>query len=137
MGKSALNGYRNSIQGMTLIEVLIALAIVAIALTAVIKASADNIRGTAALDNKLTAMWVGKEIMNEARVGIITLPGEDSPITKKTQMLDREWYWQAYQENTANSRIKKATVKVFQFDPEADEDQSPEVELESYVYHVQ
>ncbi len=56
--------------GLTLIEVLIALAIVGIAMTAIIKATSQNIRSTAYLQNKLIAMWVGQQVSNEMLAGI-------------------------------------------------------------------
>jgi prepilin-type N-terminal cleavage/methylation domain-containing protein len=51
--------------GLTLIEVLVALAIISIALTAIIKATSENIRGTAYLQDKTIAMYVARQILNE------------------------------------------------------------------------
>ena len=59
-------------KGFTLIEVLIALAILAIALTAVIEATSKNIQNTLYLQNKTIASWVGLEIINEAKINFLT-----------------------------------------------------------------
>ena len=133
MGKSVANHSRE--QGLTLIEVLIALAIAAIALTAVIKATSQSIRGVTYLQNKSIAMWVAQEVMTEARLGLITLPPQSSPLERTVTMLDRDWYVEASSEETPNKNIKKISTSVFSQPAEnRDESQSPLVTLESYVY---
>jgi general secretion pathway protein I len=121
----------NHQRGLTLIEVLIALAIVSIALTAVIKATAQNIQSTAYLQKKTIAMWVGQQVLNEARAGVITLTADTEADKQSTNMLGQEWYWQASQANTGNPRIKQISVKVFADDTEA---ATPVVSMESYLY---
>jgi general secretion pathway protein I len=117
--------------GMTLIEVLVALAIVAIAMTAVIKATTQTVRGTGYLETKTMAMWVGKQVLNEARLGLLSLPSDK--LKAKTLMLGREWHWQASKEATPNKHIDKLMVNVYANEPD-DEDISPLISLESYVY---
>lgn len=119
-------------QGLTLIEVLIALAIIGIAMTAIIQATTQTIRHTAYLQNKTIALWVGERVLNEARLDLITLP--DAPDKRKQMltMLGQDWYWQAGQEVTANKRIYKITVDVF---TQKDE-KTPVISLESYRYHA-
>ena len=117
-------------RGLTLIEVLIALAIIAIALTAIIKAVGENIRGTSYLEDKTAALYVAQQVANEARVGI--LPLQAQTITEKTNMLGREWYWQAEMHATGNANIHKISVSVYKNEPENDE--SPIINLEAYRY---
>ena len=116
--------------GLTLLEVLIALAIVSIALTAVIKAASENIRGTAYLQNKMMAMWAGQLVLNEARVGVLNLPEEEGPHAETTVLLDKKWFWSAWEETSANRRIKHLFVKVSE-----NENKNPIVILETYVYY--
>lgn len=118
--------------GLTLIEVLVALAIVSIAMTAIIKAVSDNIRSTAYLQNKTIALYVGQQIINEARLGLLKLPGEASVLQEKTTMLGSDWYWHAHEAATSNARIKKLSVDVFSHDPS--ETETPILTLEGYVY---
>ena len=118
-------------QGFTLIEVLIALAIVSIAMTAIIKAATQNIRGTNYLQDKTIALWVGQQVLNEARVGLLTLPENSNKQNEKTMMLGQDWYWQAVQEETPNSHIQKITVTVFK----REDDTVPLINLESYLSH--
>lgn len=125
---------RKNMLGLTLIEVLIALAIIGIALTAVIKSTSQNIRGTSYLQNKTIAMWVAQQVLNEARVGVLKLDGDEKQ-KQSTEMLGHEWYWQASQEETPNKNIKKITVNVYPNENEDDEE-SPIVSMASYVYHA-
>jgi general secretion pathway protein I len=120
--------------GLTLIEVLIALAIISIAMTAVIKASSQNIRSTAYLQNKTIAMWVGQQALNEVRAGVLKLPNSDT--TKETtNMLGHEWYWEVDQAETPNKRINQIRVRVFA--DEKDEESTPLLTLETYLYHAE
>jgi general secretion pathway protein I len=118
---------KNNLQGFALIEVLIALAILSIALTAVIKATSQNIRDTLYLQNKMIAHWVGLNAMNEARLGLIKVSG-DSP-TQDTTLLGEKWSWHAYTEGTPNPRIKEIHVDVFHAP-----DQRKLASLTSYLY---
>ena len=97
--------------GFTLIEVLIALAILSIALTAIIKSTSENIKNTAYLQNKTIATWVGTEIINEMRAGVLPIPTTDT-VEQETEMLGKKWVWQAETTSTPNPRIKKIIVTV-------------------------
>lgn len=124
---------KNNESGLTLIEVLIALAIVAIALTAIIKAVSQNIRATTYLQEKTIAMWVGQQVLNEARVGARRLPADDEKLRESSKMFGREWFWYAQRIATPNMHIKKMEVKVFA-NENTDDDASPIISLETYVY---
>ena len=118
--------------GLTLIEVLIALAIVSIAMLAVVKAVSQNIRATHYLQQKSLALWVGQSALNEAQANVITVE-RSSGHASTTTMLGQEWYWQLSSEATKNPRITKLRVQVFA--NEADQDnESPILTLESYRY---
>jgi len=121
--------------GMTLIEVLIALAIIGISLTAVIKAASQNIRANTYLKSKTIALWVAQEVMSEAQLGILKLPPERDGESKTTTMLGDEWFWRANEEPTGNPRIRKLNVRVYAREPE-DADAAPLVALEGYSYHA-
>lgn len=133
MAKSPMSYSRKNNAGMTLIEVLIALAIIAIAMTAIIKATSENIRGTHYLQNKTIALWVGQEVLNEARLGLLKLPESPDAHEGQSAMLGEHWYWKASQMQTPNKRIKKLSVKVYNKQTH-DEDESPVIGMETYVY---
>jgi general secretion pathway protein I len=119
--------------GFTLIEVLIALAIVGIAMTAVIKATSQNIRSVNYLQTKTTALWVGQQVLNQARVGLLKVDSSSTNQKLTTSLLGQDWYWQLDEEETPNPQIQKITVKVFANEMTKEED-TPLVTLESYSY---
>src|SRR5690348_9388083 len=100
--------------GLTLIEVLIALSIISISLTAIIKATSQSIRDTSYLQTKMTALWVGQNIMNEILVGLRKLPQPPDQLKKTITMLNRDWYVVANLSDTPNKRIKQVNVDVYE-----------------------
>jgi len=80
--------------GFTLIEVLIALVILAIAMTAIIKVSANDTRNVVRLKNAMTAHWVALNIINRMHAKLIPLP-TTSPQQGQAEMLNHAWYWRA------------------------------------------
>lgn len=112
MARSQSN-YCHKSSGLTLLEVLIALAIVSIALTAIIKASSQAIQGTEYLENKTEAQWVAELVLNEARLNLLMLPSSPDKISNTTVMLNKKWYWDAYETTSANNHIKKIEIAVF------------------------
>lgn len=122
----------SSQHGMTLIEVMIALAIISIAMTAIIKAATQSIRATTHLQNKTIAMWVAENVINEARVGLIKI--HESSQQEEVTLLNETWYWQAKEEATPNKAIKKLHVEVFATENNPND---PDVILESYRYAAQ
>ena len=119
---------KHAITGLTLIEVLIALAIVAIALTAVIKATSQSLKGLNYLETKTIANWVAQQAMTEGRLGFLDMSKNEMHTTK---LLGRDWYWQIQNTETPNPSIQQLTVKIFS---EPDADSNTIITLESFVY---
>ena len=80
-------------KGFTLIEVLIALIIIAIALAASIRATNQSVRDTTHVQNTLIAHWVGMNIISEIQIGMMKLPVAGNIKQGHTAMLGREWQW--------------------------------------------
>lgn len=112
--------------GFTLIEVLVALAILSIALTAIIKSTAQNIKDTLYLQKKTIALWVGNQIINEIQAGLRKLPTAPDSIKDKSIMLNENWSWEASLKPTPNPRIQEINVAVYQ--------QARLIHLVSYLY---
>ena len=130
---AVLPAMRSSERGLTLIEVLVALAIIGIALTAIINASASNIRATHRVQLKTQARLIATLILNEAQVGLISLP-MDRPLNQNTHAFNRDWYWQLSATTTPNADIKQVTIAVAN-DP--DEEAPALMRMNTYVYQPQ
>ena len=79
-------------QGFSLLEVLLALAIIAIAFTALLKASAQSLSNTARLKDTTLRHWVGLQAVASAQLGILPIH-IDGQETAHTTLLNTHWYW--------------------------------------------
>lgn len=78
--------------GFTLIEVLIALMIIAIGLTSLLKTNAQNIYYASRLKDKTFAHQVGMSALADIQSNTINLPvGQES--TRTTRFASITWYW--------------------------------------------
>jgi general secretion pathway protein I len=97
--------------GFTLIEVMIALSVVAIGLMAVLKAINDEVGGVNLTQNKMIALWVLENKVSEIRLNSI-LP--ETGINQGQQLLfNQTWHWQTNTSMTANTKIRKVEVSIF------------------------
>lgn len=97
-------------KGFTLIEVLIALVILAIALTAVVTATTRSIANTQAVVDRTIAHWVGLNILADVKTGLIALPEQGNPLSGTTLMLNQNWYWTLTVAPSNNPDILTVTV---------------------------
>lgn len=95
----------------TLIEILVALVILAIALTAVVKSINDNLSFAADLQDRTIANWVGDNVLARMQAGLITPPANGNT-NGNQQMLGNSWYWQASGQRQENSDITRVTINV-------------------------
>lgn len=97
--------------GFTLMEVLLALAIIAIALTALLKATAQNIENTQRLKEKTISHWVAMQGVSMIQLNLIHLnPTIDT--TQATRILGEKWYWRAKVSTTPIKTIQKITISL-------------------------
>jgi len=97
-------------KGFTLFEILVALAVLAIALFAVVKVSSENAANAAYLRNKTFAHWTA---MN--KVAEIQLFGEwPAPGTSQgtSAMVDRDWYWITTVVETEDKEVRRIEVQM-------------------------
>lgn len=97
--------------GFTLIEVLLALAVIAIALTALIKATSQTITNTARIKDKSISHWVAMQGITAIQLGALPVPNNQK-ISQVTTMLGERWYWQAVLTNTAIPHVLQITITV-------------------------
>ena len=100
-------------RGFTLVEVMVALAIVAIALPAVLMSLYQQTDDTAYLRDKTMAQMVAANKLAEMRLVIastrVLSPGKDSGVT---QMADREWYWWVEIKPTEAEKFLRIEIRV-------------------------
>ncbi|WP_367605777.1 type II secretion system minor pseudopilin GspI [Legionella sp. W05-934-2] len=96
-------------KGFTLIEVLLGLAILSIALTALLVTTGQDIQQTQRLKETMVSHWVAEQAMNEIRLGLFT-PTNRTFTTYKTRWLNKDWFWQVQLKKTDSSRIKSITI---------------------------
>ncbi|MDJ0807235.1 MAG: type II secretion system minor pseudopilin GspI [Gammaproteobacteria bacterium] len=114
-------------RGFTLLEVLVALSVLAIALASIIKVSANQAVNTEHLRDKTLAHWVA---MNQ--IAQLQLTRQWPPAGKKRgteEMGLHEWHWQRIVSNTPDSRVRRIQFNVFRHR----DDESPVTQLSSFL----
>ena len=104
-----------------------ALAVVALALSAIVKAASDNVVNAAYLRDKTLAHWVA---MNQ--VARLQLSGVTQPLGRRdgaAEMAGRRWFWRVTVVGTADPDTRRLEVEV-----RADEDRDdPLVRLIAFL----
>ncbi|HYW75204.1 MAG TPA: type II secretion system minor pseudopilin GspI [Gammaproteobacteria bacterium] len=96
--------------GFTLIEVVIALAIIAIGLTAVVAIAARSGRVDASLQQRTFAAWVATNRMTRLRTDSHwpDLGTQDG----KVKLADQKWHWKATVKKTQDPDLRRVTIDV-------------------------
>ncbi len=102
------NGQSN--RGFTLLEILVALAVVAVALAALVGQASRNLENTARLRDHTLAHWVAMNVVTELQVN------EEWPRLGERkgsgEMAGREWFWTLKVSSTADRNIRRLDVEV-------------------------
>lgn len=97
--------------GFTLLEVLVALAVVALSLTAMIKSSGDATSNIAYLQEKTRAHWIAMDRISELRVA------REWPSTgterDEVEMYGVDWTWIQEVSETTVEDMRRVDVSVF------------------------
>jgi general secretion pathway protein I len=128
-GNEARPGFLKSTrsQGFTLLEVIVALAVIAFSLAAAASAVSGSARNASGLQQRTYAHWVAMNKMTELHAF------KKWPSTRTTKgstlMARHEWFWSVKVSKTPNKQIRRVDVRV-----RADEDdESPLVTLTGFV----
>lgn len=96
--------------GFTLLEVLVALAILAISMGAVIKVAGQGASNIGQLRDQTLASWVA---MNEINAILLARDWPEPGSNRGTaEMANREWHWQLQISNTADDDIRRLDIEV-------------------------
>ena len=97
--------------GFTLIEVLLALAVIGIALTALLKATAQTILNTERIKEKTISQWIAKQGTNMIQLGLLPInPNQD--LSQRTTLFGQQWYWRAKITSTPIKSMQQITITV-------------------------
>ncbi len=93
-------------QGFTLLEVLVALTILTVAMSALIKTSAENAENAAYLRDKTLAHWVAMNVLTDIQI--------QHKWEKKGSsfMAERKWFWTVKVSKTAEKKLQRLEVQV-------------------------
>jgi len=118
-------------KGFTLVEVMVALAVVAIALPALLISLHQQVDSTAYLRDKSLANMVAANKLSEVRIlskaSQNLLRGRDSGVT---QMADRDWHWWLDSQPTEVDSFYRVEIKVAQ---EEGQQEQPLVTLVAFL----
>jgi general secretion pathway protein I len=101
---------RRARAGFTLVEVLIALAVVAIALVALVRAAGVQVQSFDALRERTLAGWVAANVVTETRLATAFPPIGRSD--GHSQFGGRDWTWQREVQATRDAEIRRIDVRV-------------------------
>ncbi|MDM8566635.1 type II secretion system minor pseudopilin GspI [Candidatus Halobeggiatoa sp. HSG11] len=94
-----------------MLEVLVALAILAIAMSAVIKVTSENAENAGYLRDKTLAHWVAMNVITEIQVqGKWPKIGIKKGVVK---MAEHKWYWLLEISTTVDNELRRLEVKVY------------------------
>lgn len=103
--------YRTRTQrGFTLLEVMVALAVLAIALAAVIKGVGANAGNMSYLRDRTLAHWVA---MNKIAESQARRDWPDPPESEGAALMgEHEWHWKILMEKTPNPDVRRMSIEV-------------------------
>lgn len=97
--------------GFTLIEVLIALAVIALALVALTRTASIEVRGFEQLRERNLAGWVAANVLTDTRLAS-NFPAIGL-VDGRVRLADREWRWTREVQATANADVRRIDIRVF------------------------
>ena len=104
-------------RGFTLVEVLVALVVVALGLTALLVAVNGTARTSGMLRDKSLAQWIALNRLSEVRLNV-TKFGQNTD-TGELEFGGRKWHYDTRYFDTSMASMKRVVVRVYQGDAKA------------------
>jgi general secretion pathway protein I len=115
--KSPAGKYNYKQKAFTLLEVLVALAVLTMGLGTVIKVAGSQASQLAYLKDKTIALWVANNKVNEIK--LTGWPGTGNSSGHEF-MVNQEWRWKLKVSNTADKDLRRLDVEVNRMDEEGE-----------------
>lgn len=100
-------------KAFTLLEVLIALAIISIALTALLLVMSISIQGTERVKNKTLSHLVAMQALAQVQLKLTPIQTTQTK-TEEITVFGNTWFWQAKSSKTSVPNIKRIEITVSQ-----------------------
>lgn len=116
------------VKGFTLLEIMVALVILAVGMSALVKAAGSNTVNAAYLKNKTFAQWIAANKANE----ILIQHQWPATGTQSGRIFyaDVEWFWKVKTSNTQDKDIRRIEVSV---QLESERDAEPLTNLAAFI----
>ncbi len=101
-------------RGFTLIEVIVAVAVIAFGLAATIKTVSTVTRNTAYLNEKIIATWVAQNAMAIYELDIESDASEET--SGSEEIAGIEWYWTKVLVDTEDPDIQRVEIEVRKYE---------------------
>jgi len=115
--------------GFTLMEILVALAIVAIVLGALVQAAGASAANAGRLRDKTVAQWVGANRLAELQIEG-SFPDTGSK-TGEAEMLGQVWHWKTNVQKVEDDDLRRVDIEV----RKSEDSQNPVVTVAGFVNH--
>ena len=97
-------------KGFTLMEVMVALAVLAVSMAALIQTAINNASNAAHLRDKVFALWVAENRLAEIRIkGEWPRLGSNSG---EMEMANYRWHWKSRSIKTVTDDLREITIEV-------------------------
>ncbi|AUC89964.1 type II secretion system protein GspI [Alteromonas sp. MB-3u-76] len=106
----SLHSIRRKQQGLTLLEVMVALLIFALTGTAILKAAGDHLSSVGQIESVTFANWVASNRLNQLQLET-TWPPKNN-LKGSMEMADRTWFWQQKVTKTNDADLRSVTISV-------------------------
>ena len=104
------NPHKDKQQGLTLLEVMVALLIFALTGTAILKAAGDHLSSVGQIESVTFANWVASNRLNQLQLET-TWPPKNN-LKGSMEMADRTWFWQQNVTKTNDADLRAVTITV-------------------------
>lgn len=92
-------------RGFTLIEVLIAMMIIAIAFTAILKSIGEDIESVTYIETRSKAHWIAVNLINSVNAGTLSPSTSGQTLTGRINAFANTWNWSIALDQTENKNI--------------------------------